>query len=188
MADLGRKFDASEHDTATTEYELLPTGIYKLEVSASDTKEYDDGNTALSFTYDVREPERFKGRKIFAYIDWINTDAQKQARGEKDFARLCRSVGIRSPNNTEELHYIEFTAKVQNSPAGVSKGGNAYKAKNRIQAFYFNDDGEGGHKGRMPEVGILEESQTKPANDNRQPAANNNRPAAAAGTTGKRPW
>lgn len=186
MAELGRNFDASEVDTTQTDYELLPTGIYKLEVSASDVKTYDDGNTALAFAYDVIEPEQFKGRKIFVYIDWENSDAEKQQRGERDFAKLCRATGIRTPSNTEDLHFYPFIAKVQNAPAGVSKAGNAYKAKNRVQTYYFNDDGPGGHAGKMPEVGILEEAApaSRPANDNRQAA----KPAAQPAAAGKRPW
>lgn len=186
MAQLGRTFDATAHDTTQSDFELLPTGIYQLEVTASDVRKDDDDNKTLALTYDVVQPEEFKSRKIFAYIDLEHRETKKQEDGQRDFARLCRAIGLSAVEDSEELHFITFTAKVQNSPAGVSRStGRPYKAKNRIQRFYFPDEGN------VPEPAIDAAQPAKPANDNRA-AANDNRPAArpaaAAAATGNRPW
>lgn len=181
MARLGTTFNAQDHDTTQSDFELLPTGVYRLEVSASDVRE-EEGDITLAVTYDVIEPEQYKGRRIFGYIDLQNKDSKKQEDGQRDFAKLCRAVGVGTVDDSEQLHLIAFTAKVQNAPAGVSKAGRPYKAKNRIQRFYFPDEGN------TPEPAIDANQPSAPANDNRPaPAQTAARPAAAA-TGARRPW
>lgn len=185
MARLGTTFKAEDHNTEQSDYELLPTGIYQLEVSASEIREDDDKNKTLSLVYDVIEPESFKSRKIFAYIDLENRDAKKQEDGQRDFAKLCRSLGLSAVEDSEELHFIAFTAKVQNSPAGVSKAGRPYKAKNRVQRFFYPDEGNV----PAPAIDANQPAPQPAANDNRRTtASNDNKPAAAAAGTTRRPW
>ncbi|NZD50506.1 DUF669 domain-containing protein [Rhizobium leguminosarum] len=189
MAALGQKFDATAHDTAQNDYTNLPNGTYQLEVTTSEIKE-EGRNKTLALTYDVIAPEQFKGRKIFAYIDLEHDDAKKQEDGQREFARLCRAIGIDNIEDSEQLHFIAFTAKVQDSPAGVSKAGRPYRAKNRVQKFFFPTDDQG-NAIDLPEPSIDVEAAAParaqaPANDNRQPAGRP-APAAAAGST-RRPW
>lgn len=179
MARLGTTFKATDHDTDQNDFELLPNGVYKLKVTASEVKE-EGNNVTLSLTYDVIEPESYKGRKIFAYIDLQHDDADKQGRGQRDFAKLCRAVEVNDVDDSEHLHFLPFVAKVKKGEAGVSKAGRAYKARNSIQRYYYPDEGN------APEPAV-DANQPAPANDNRPaPAQAAGRPAAAAG--GSRPW
>lgn len=185
MASLGT-FNAFEHSTEQSEYTLLPDGIYKLEVTASEVKE-DGPVTTLSVTYGVTAPEEFKGQRFMSWMDIKNPDAEKLGRGQRDLAKLVRAVGAStSPQDSEEFHFIEFTAKVKKGEAGVSKAGNAYKARNSISRFYFPDEES------VPEPGLLDAPPASkaaptraPANDSRPAASNDNAAAPAKKAT---PW
>ncbi|SFB52593.1 Protein of unknown function [Rhizobium sp. NFR07] len=186
MAGLGQRFNAQDHDTEQRGSNL-PNGTYVLEVSASEVKPTAKGNgTILKLTYDVVEPSEFKGRKIFANINLENANSTAQEIGQRDLAKLCRAIGLNEVNDSDELHFISFTAKV-----GVEKPREGYEPRNEIKRFFYPDEGN------VPAAEIdpnQPAQRSAPANDNRQQrtAANDNaasKPAggAAAGTT-RRPW
>jgi hypothetical protein len=184
MAQLGTKFSATEHDTEQRDYENLPDGIYALEVTQSEVSPTSKGDgTILKLCYGVIEPEQFKGKLIFGNITLENPNSQAQEIGQKQLASLCRAVGLSEIEDSEELHFQRFTAKV-----GLSKerkvGDKVYSPRNEVKRFYFPDADD------MPEIGA-----TGPvaANDNKPAsrAANDNKPAPAqaTGAAGKsRPW
>ena len=178
MAQLGQKFDATAHDTTQRDYEELPNGIYKLEIEASDVVPTSTGSgTILKTTMTVVEPEDYKGRKIFNNYNLENKNAQAQEIGQRQFASLCRAIGIADVEDSEDLHFHAFTAKI--ALGKPSKDGQ-YPARAEIKRYYFEDEGN------VPEPAIDDNQPSKaPANDNRQPAANDNK---AAGGAKKRPW
>jgi len=188
MASLGQKFDATQHNTDQRDYEELPNGIYKMEIEASEVKETSTGSgTILKATMVVIEPEDLKGRKLFTNYNLENKNAQAQEIGQKQFASLCRAIGISEVDDSEQLHFESFTVKVGLGKA--SKDGQ-YPAREEIKRYYFPDEGN------VPDPAIDENQPApaaKPANDNRQQASNDNRPAQQAAATGgagarKRPW
>ncbi|MBX5010858.1 DUF669 domain-containing protein [Rhizobium lentis] len=184
MAQLGQRFNAQDHDTEQRGSNL-PNGIYVLEVSTSEVKPTAKGNgTILKLTYDVVEPAEFKGRKIFANINLENANAQAQEIGQRDLAKLCRAVGLDEVIDSDELHFISFTAKV-----GVEKPRDGYEPRNEIKRFFYPDEGA------VPpaEIDANQPAQRPaPANDNRRPAANQtaaSKPAGGATSGGaRRPW
>lgn len=195
MAALGKAFDATEHDTTQREYAgELPNGIFRLEIEASEVKPTSKGTgTYLATTVTVIEPEEFKGRKIFNNNYNLENDNPKaQEIGQKQFASLCRAIGIQSVEDSEELHFRAFVAKVGRGKPSVGNDGKSYPGRAEIKRYYFPDE-------EMPEIAIdeiqpaEEEAQApKAANDNRAPAANDNRQAspaaAAAKPAGSKPW
>lgn len=180
MAQLGQKFDATAHDTEQRDYEELPNGVYELEVEASDVAPTKDGRgTILKTTMTVLRPEECAKRKIFNNYNLENPSAQAQEIGRKQFAALCRAIGVSEVEDSEELHFKAFTAKI--GLGKPSKDGQ-YPARAEIKRYYFPDEGN------VPEPAI-DAAQPKPAaNDNRPAASNDNKPAAAAGGGKKRPW
>lgn len=183
MAALGKTFDASTHDTTQTDYAELPNGIYSLEVEASDVVPTKQGNgTILKTTLTVIAPEDYKGRKLFSSYNIENSSPVAQEIGQKQFASLCRAIGISEVENSEDLHFHAFTAKV--GLGKPSKDGQ-YPARAEVKRYYFADEGD------VPEPAIDPTQPTAaapvvraqaPANDNRQAAA----PAARA--AGSKPW
>lgn len=195
MAQLGQKFDATAHDTEQRDYEELPNGVYELEVEASDVAPTKDGRgTILKTTMTVLRPEECAKRKIFNNYNLENPSAQAQEIGQKQFAALCRAIGVSEVEDSEELHFKAFTAKIglgkpqyEKKPNGeIVRDANGdpvikYPARAEIKRYYFPDEGN------VPEPAI-DAAQPKPANDNRPSASNDNKPAATAGAGKKRPW
>lgn len=182
MASLGSAFKAEEHDTTQSDYSELPNGIYKLEIEASDVVPTKAGNgTILKTTMIVIEPEQYKGRRVFGTYNLENANPQATEIGQRQFASLCRAIGISEVDDSEQLHFHAFTVKI-----GLGKAQNGYPARAEIKRYYFEDEGA------MPEPSIDANqpaaAKPAPANDNRQAAA---RPAAAAAggaPAARRPW
>lgn len=171
MANLGTTFKAEDHDTEQRgEYEELPNGVYSLEIEASDVGPTKSGTgTVLKTTNVVIAPEQFKGRKLFSTYNLENANEVAQRIGQQQFASLCRAIGIQSVEDSEQLHFIRFVAKV--GLGKPSKDGQ-YPARAEIKAYYFPD------QGNVPEPEIDAVQPVKAANDNRAPAANDNRQQA----------
>jgi len=186
MAALGKKFDATAHDTTQSDYAELPNGIYRIEIEASEVKPTSNGKgTILKVTNTVIEPEDYAGRKLFNNYNLENESAQAQEIGQKQFASLCRAIGVSEVDDSEDLHFKAYTVKI--GLGKPSKDGQ-YPARAEIKRYYFEDEGE------LPPPAV-DDVQPKPApvaaNNNRQAPANNNRPAAAAApakAAGARPW
>ena len=179
MAGLGQKFDATQHDTEQRDYEELPNGIYKLEIEASEvgpTK--NEKGTILKVTNVVVLPEEYAGRKLFGTYNLENANAQAQEIGQKQLASLCRAIGESGIEDSDELHFKPYVAKV--ALGKPSKDGQ-YPARAEIKKYFFPDQDD------VPEPAIDANQPAKAANDNR-PAANDNKPAAASGGAKKRPW
>ncbi|MDX1032799.1 DUF669 domain-containing protein [Sinorhizobium medicae] len=184
MASLGQQFNAQEHDTEQrTEYEELPNGVYSLEIEASDVVPNKAGTgTVLKTTMVVVAPEVLKGRRLFTQYNIEHQNPQTQEIAQRQFASLCRAIGLDSVSDSEELHFRAFSAKV--GLGKPSKDGQ-YPARAEIKAYHYPD------QGNVPEPAIDAVQPTPaaaPANDNRQAAA---RPAAAAAPAGgarKNPW
>lgn len=181
MAGLGTSFDATQHDTEQRDFENLPIGDYELEVSASEVKATKKGDgKGINLTYSVLAPQEYEGRKFFSWINIEHANAQAQEIGQKELASLCRACGLSGIDDTEQLHFIRFTAKVGVGKPST-KDGTTYPGRNEIKKFYF------------PDEGAVPEAKAPPvaANDNAA-APSNVRTAQQSGgsaATGKaRPW
>lgn len=183
MAQLGQRFDATAHDTTQNDYSELPNGIYKMEIEASDVAPTKDGGgTILKTTNVVVEPDDFKGRKLFNNYNLENRSAQAQEIGQKQFAALCRAIGVNSVDDSEELHFKTFTVKVGlGKPSKNKDTGQEYPARAEIKRYYFPDEGN------VPAPAIDAEQPPKAANDN-APVQRQATPAPAAASGAPRPW
>jgi hypothetical protein len=195
LAALGKSFDATQHDTTQRESTgELPNGIFRLEIESSEVKPTSKGTgTYLATVVSVVEPEEYKGRKIFNNnYNLENANPQAQEIGQKQFASLCRAIGVSEVEDSEELHFRAFVAKVGRGKPSVGKDGKDYPGRAEIKRYYFPDE-------ELPELSIdaIQPDDEKPAtreaaNDNRRQAAsaaaNDNRQAAASKPAGARPW
>lgn len=183
MAKLGQRFDATAHDTEQRpDYEELPNGIYRMEVTEADVAPTKAGNgTILKTVNKVLEPEEYEGRLIFNNYNLENANPTAQEIGQRQFASLCRALELDGVEDTDELLFKGFTVKI--GLGKPSKDGQ-YPARAEIKAYYFPD------QGNVPVPAIDANQPARPANDNQRAAANDNRPAAAAQAGGakKRPW
>ncbi|TGQ19284.1 hypothetical protein [Mesorhizobium sp. M00.F.Ca.ET.217.01.1.1] len=201
MAALSQTFDATQHDTDKQggDYEDLPNGIFVFEVEASDIVETGPENkrtgNGLKYTANVLGPAGYEGRKFFGFINLENDNSTAQEIGQREFACMCRAIGVQKVSDTEELHLKSYTVKLglgKPSKKLNADGQPLYPARMEVKKYYFPDEGN------VPEPAIDENQPARaPANDNRRLAANDNRSAAAsrpapqqqAAASGKaRPW
>jgi hypothetical protein len=179
MASLGKTFNATEHDTTQNDYAELPNGVYLMEIEASDvlpTK--DGGGTILKTTNVVVEPEEYKGRKLFNNYNLENKSAVAQEIGQKQFAALCRAIGVAEVEDSEDLHFKTFTVKV--ALGKPSKDGQ-YPARAEIKKYFFPDEDN------VPDPEI-DGTQPAAANENRAATAAPKAAVAAGGAKKARPW
>ncbi|MGG7534642.1 DUF669 domain-containing protein [Rhizobium sp. 12,4] len=189
MAQLGQRFNAQDHDTTQRDYAgEVPNGIYLLEIEISEVKQTSTGTgTLLATTLSVIEPAEFKGRKIFNNnYNLENANPQAQEIGQKQFASLCRAIGVDSVEDSEELHFRAFTAKVARGKPSVGRDGKQYPGRAEIRRYYFPDEGN---------VPAPEIDANQPPEDAPPAPANDNRPASRAPAqqqeskpAGRRPW
>ncbi len=193
MAALGKKFDATEFDTDKQggDYEDLPAGIMRFEIEASDVVETgpEEKRTGkgLKYTANVLAPDEVAGRKFFGFINLENVNAQAQEIGQKEFACLCRAIGVAEVEDSEDLHFHSYTVKLgmgRPSKKKDAKGNPLYPARIEVKKYFYPDTGE------VPEPAIDDNQPMAAANDNRPAASNDNKPATAtaAGGQKKRPW
>lgn len=183
MAKLGQRFDATAHDTEQRpDYEELPNGIYRMEVTEADVAPTKSGNgTILKTVNKVLEPEEYEGRLLFNNYNLENANATAQEIGQRQFASLCRAMEIDGVEDTDELLFKPFTVKVK---LGKPSKDGQYPARAEIASYFFPD------QGNVPVPAIDANQPARPANDNRAAANDNSRPAAQAQAGGakKRPW
>lgn len=200
MAKIGGNY---ESDFENTEKQgggsggLLPHMYARLQAEAIDLpKTNDDLGYRANITFEVMEPEEFKGRKFWA--DWtiihpeeFNNKSYKY--GKPMFDRFGRAVGerITADTDTDDLIFKQFVAEIGinigNAVAG--KPGEFYKDKNQIERFFYDDENA---KEPIPEVGVIGDGTQGKKRNEPGAAANDNRPAArpaaaAAAATGEKP-
>lgn len=194
MAKIGFDYqtDVDGTDKQGGTYELLPPMYALLQAESIELKEtFDTLGWQAAIAFEVIEPAEYQGRKLFQYWtivhpDGTNTDFR---RGKGKFDCFGRAIGvvIDAETDTDDLTFRTFVAEVEAQPAGTSKAGKPYKAKNAIKKFFYTDADA---KEPVPEIGLIEAA----ANDNTPPARAAARPAQAAAqqqrpaATGAKPW
>lgn len=174
MASLSENFNADGVDPRMTEFALIPDGVYRLEVTESDVVPTKAGDgEIIKLTYRVVEGDH-EGSTIWGNINYKNKNPKAQEIAQREFSALCHAVGVLAVNDTEELHYKSFTAKVGTEPA---KG--EYKAKNKIVKIFW--DGED-----APPAGAT--APSAPSTPKETPKAAVIAATAGAKPAGARPW
>lgn len=191
MAQLGTKFKATDHDTSQNDYPELPNGIYDLEIIQSEVKDTSGpkgSGKMLALRLSVVEPEELKRRLLFNNIMLEHDVSQTQEIGQKTFAKLCRALELDEVDDSDELHFKSFRAKIGLGKPSKEKnadGSPVYPARAEIKAYYYPDEGD------MPEIGVTGPAQPKPANDNK-PTSGDARQTGNSGTQAStqksRPW
>ena len=197
MAKLGVSY---EMDIESTDRQfggggLLPHMYARLWAETIETKETNDGKGYYAaITFEVQEPEEFKGRKLWENWTYAHSDGKTNkgyAYGKHKLDSLGRAVDviIDSDTDTDDLILKTFVAEVDINQGGIKNQatGERYKDKNQIKRFFFEDERAVKAGESVPELGIIEDAP-KAANDNKPAPAPAAAPAKAAAGGGKRPW
>jgi hypothetical protein len=104
-------FDASTVEDRQS-FDPLPNGNYTAVITDSEGKPTKAGTgTRLTFTFEVIDGE-FKGRKLWAGINYLNPNPDTQKWGQAEFGEICRAVNVLQPQNTNLVHGIPLSIKV----------------------------------------------------------------------------
>ncbi|MBC7149037.1 MAG: hypothetical protein H5U22_06625 [Rhizobium sp.] len=204
MARLGFEYKVDIEGTDVSgDFSLMPDMIAALEATAIDLLPHKDASrhsvdngdpdcVQANITFEILEPEEFKGRRIWTYWTIRHTDSENGAYkfGKRMFDKFCRAVHVEYPEDTDDLRLKAFPAKIGRSKGGPKPGGGNYDDKNEIKDFFFTDDRA---TKPVPEIGVLagQPVVAKPANDNKpatRPAAAAAAAAAAPAAGARRPW
>lgn len=201
MASLGTRVEVTEEGTEQRpQYENLPNGNYLLQMESADVVEKNEGTAEHSImvksTFEVLEPEEFKGRKLFGNYNLKNKSEQAQQIGNNQFQCLLRAIEVPSADDTDELLFRSFMATVglgKDSKEKNADGTPVYPAKPEIKRYWYPDVGDA----PAPGVTAAPPSAKAPANDNgarstgnggsaRTAPANDN--SASGGAKKSTPW
>lgn len=151
-----------------------------------DTKGYE-----ANITFEVQEPEQYKGRKFWA--NWTILHPQEfqlgaYKYGKPMFDKLGRAVGILidGDTDTDDLLFKTFVIEtgINRGQANPNKPGEFYSDKTQIQKYFYSDAAA---KEPVPEIGIIGDGSFAAGTAKKPVAANSNAPSAAA-SGAKRPW
>jgi hypothetical protein len=99
-------FDASKSD-------LLPPGVYRLQVTGAQKKESEKSKTDyLSMTFVILEPEAFAGRRHYENLNFKHPTQKVREIAQRVFKAICRACGVLLPKKFDELIEKECVATI----------------------------------------------------------------------------
>jgi hypothetical protein len=131
MAELGLTFDANAVAPSTGRADALPKGWYVAAISKSEIKPTKDTlGSFISLEFEVLDPEKFKGRKVFANLNIKNANQSTVDIAYQDLSAICHATGVLQLSNTAQLHGIPMKVRLK-----VRKGDGQYDDSNDITAY-----------------------------------------------------
>jgi len=120
-----------ESELGGGDFAPMPTGVYRLEVEATEPKQTKAGGSGVNLTLRVVSGEH-AGRKVWQWINLTHpTSVKAAAIGQREMRDLCRAVGHTGPlRSPDDLCGIPFTAELKIEP-----GRDGYEPRNRVRRF-----------------------------------------------------
>lgn len=122
-------FNAEDPVHEQRDFSPLPEGRYPAIIEASEIKETKARTGQyMELTFQIIG-EYFAGRKCWARLNLWNPSDQAVEIAKKEFASICKAVGVMAPVDSSELHNIPLEIKVvQREYQG--------ETQNEIKAYY----------------------------------------------------
>lgn len=152
----GLNFNATEVEPQS-DFSPIPQGKY-LVMAVDSTLVRNKKNTGdlLKMTYEVVEPQEYRGRKIFDNINVKHDNSQAEQIGQRQLSSICHAVGVLNIQDSVELHNIPFVVDV------IIDEQPGYSPKNEVKG-YFDGKGDGpkssGNAGAAPAAQPAAETQ-----------------------------
>jgi hypothetical protein len=122
-------FDATQVAPDAGLPDALQAGWYAVIAKAMEVKPGDNG-WSLATTFEVVEPPKFKGRKVFHNFNMENTSEKAQNIGRAQMSALCHAVGVLTVQDTAVLYDKPLKVKLS-----FVEATGQYAAKNEVKAF-----------------------------------------------------
>lgn len=106
MAQLGKNFDANEHEPQAPR-ELLPAGNYPAAITSSEVKDNrNQTGTILALIWTVTEGD-YRSVSVFQNLNIIHqTSPKAQEIGERELSTICHATGKMQVSDSEQLHNV----------------------------------------------------------------------------------
>lgn len=118
-------FNANEYEDKKPT--LIAEGLHKAHIVESNDEERRDGNgRQLVLNWQVLEGDS-KGLRIYQRLQLGSTDPAKVEKAKNQLAGICRSVGIETLNDTQELH---------GKPAAIMVSHSEWQGKTYANVYY----------------------------------------------------
>lgn len=132
MSKLPSVFNAKDH-SGRMGFQTIPEGSYKMKFISSEMKKNKstDGSH-LSMMAKIVEGQH-KGSVIFVRLNLVNQNEQAVQIAQNELGTICDACGKGKVSDSEELHGIEFWAKVK-----VEKGSGDNPDQNKITMYSKN--------------------------------------------------
>jgi hypothetical protein len=115
MADLGFVFDSSEVEPSTG-FDLMPPGEYQAVITRTERKPTKSGgNEMLVLEFEVIDTV-CNGRKLWVNLNIWHSNPTAVDLSRKDLSAVCRAVGVKRMERTEELENKPLIIKVAIKP------------------------------------------------------------------------
>lgn len=136
MASLN--FNANEV-APSSGFEVIPPGtVVELHATEADVKPAKSGNgDKLELTFEVTQPEEFKGRKVWESLNIAHSNPVAQKIGQERLSALCHATGQLHVSDTEELLWKPFVATLDVESYTKSNGGSG--EKNVVKKYHIGD-------------------------------------------------
>ena len=129
MAKLEQEFSPADVPEDDRSFDPIPVGSYQLQVIDSKIDDTKSGTgQLLTLTLEVIDGP-YAGRRIWDRLNIQNQNPDAQRIGQRSLADLCIMLEIMELDDTEELHFKPFVAKVTVAP---DKSGQ-YGPQNRVR-------------------------------------------------------
>lgn len=131
MAGFG--FNLNDYATATSNFDPLPAGDYKLRIMDSEIKTSAKGNDYLSISFQVSEGE-FSNRMIWSNFNIMHPNEDTRRIAREQLTALCAAAGCLGANDSSQLHGRVVIGKVKCDPASDFPNSiKGYKSAGNVQ-------------------------------------------------------
>jgi hypothetical protein len=116
MGDLSAvQFDANAWDTEPQEYTPIDDGSYNCVLDLAEVESNEKG-TKVTLQVQIIDSGKFMNRrtKVWLYLAG-HANAKYQDRCSKQFAALCKAVGVFNPQDTTEIIAKPFTCDIKST-------------------------------------------------------------------------
>lgn len=142
MASIGGSYNPDAEPSSG--YTPLPAGEYTLEIVESEYKATSKGTGMLLACKAQIVGGEFDQRPFYINYNLENQNETAQEIGQRDFAGLRRATGVLAPDDSEQLHFVQFGVKL-----GIKARKDTGELENVIKEYLF-DRGDGASNDNAP--------------------------------------
>lgn len=134
MVKLFENFDANNVEPSAP-YEIIPPGDYVVQIINSELRDTKTGSGKYLWLDMIIVEGQYENRHIYDRLNLYNENSTAAEIAARNLSAIARAVDKLSFDDTEDLHFLPFIAKVSVRPAGPDKTGVQREAQNEVKGY-----------------------------------------------------